>query len=299
MALFFCSVIGKMTREHEASTGRSMLMHVLPSYNSLRQLGEFYGTDKTHTGFVDVYQAALPHGNERVHVQFVVEIGVFFGASLKMWRDYYPHATIIGIDAFKGVEGYKFNGKNQKFSQPRAFLDSLREGKQGERIDVIEADESDDNAMVDAAHKLRGILHMRAARNEAEPIDEASRVWLDIAIDDGSHLQRNQQANLGRLFPLVRPGGYYVIEDMHCSFIPGYDTAPYPSPDTTFALLERFNQTGRIQGSFKQALSQHEARYIEQWSEPPVCYVPANKTRDRAFTCILRKRMSPGVVSPQ
>jgi len=123
--------------------------------------------------------------------------------------------------------------------------------------------------------------------------DAPGRSGLDVLIDDASHLQRNQQANLGRLFPFVRPGGLYVVEDMHCSFITGYDTKPYPSPDTTYSLLERFNKTGRFEGSFKQALTPQRARYLERWAHPPECYAPAGKVRERAFTCVLRKRNHP------
>jgi len=290
--LFGCVLVkSKVTREFEAAQGREKLKRVATKDvvskfdGSLRPIGEFYGTDKVHSGFVDVYNKVLPHGEDRGHVQFVLEIGVFFGASIKMWRDFYPNATIIGIDAFKGIEGYKFAGSHQRFSQPRAFLDEWRAGKQGERIELVEADESDDGAMIIATCRVRALLETSRGTGGGE------RLGLDVVIDDGSHLQRNQQANLGRLFPLVSPGGFYVIEDMHASLITGYDVPP-DSPATTFALLERFNQSGRIEGSFKQALPPHEAHYIERWSEPPACYVPPGKKRDRAFTCVLRKRTS-------
>lgn len=37
----------------------------------------------------------------------------------------------------------------------------------------------------------------------------------DLIIDDGSHASHHQQITLGILFPHLRPGGLYVIEDMH------------------------------------------------------------------------------------
>ena len=36
----------------------------------------------------------------------------------------------------------------------------------------------------------------------------------DVIIDDGSHLPEHQLATLRHLFPLLKPGGYYVIEDI-------------------------------------------------------------------------------------
>lgn len=36
----------------------------------------------------------------------------------------------------------------------------------------------------------------------------------DIVVDDGSHWDLHQLATLKNLWPLVKPGGYYVIEDV-------------------------------------------------------------------------------------
>jgi hypothetical protein len=38
---------------------------------------------------------------------------------------------------------------------------------------------------------------------------------IDALIDDGSHASRHQQIALGRLFPHLRSGGIYIIEDLH------------------------------------------------------------------------------------
>jgi len=40
----------------------------------------------------------------------------------------------------------------------------------------------------------------------------------DIIIDDGGHTMKQQQISLKYLFNAVKPGGYYVLEDLHtCS----------------------------------------------------------------------------------
>ena len=36
----------------------------------------------------------------------------------------------------------------------------------------------------------------------------------DYIIDDGSHFQEDQQVSLGLLFPQVKSGGYYILEDV-------------------------------------------------------------------------------------
>jgi hypothetical protein len=47
----------------------------------------------------------------------------------------------------------------------------------------------------------------------------------DIIIDDGSHLNEHVLISFQTLFPYVRPGGWYVIEDMQTSYWPQYGGA--------------------------------------------------------------------------
>lgn len=66
----------------------------------LHDLGIKYGTDKaTHHGYCDFYEQHLPKNITRL-----LEIGVKDGASLRMWRDYYPEAEIWGIDINEPIE---------------------------------------------------------------------------------------------------------------------------------------------------------------------------------------------------
>ncbi|MFI9051371.1 hypothetical protein [Streptomyces sp. NPDC053427] len=45
---------------------------------------------------------------------------------------------------------------------------------------------------------------------------------LDIVIDDGSHVNSDVITSFGYLFPRLRPGGLYVIEDVQTAYWPGY-----------------------------------------------------------------------------
>jgi hypothetical protein len=40
----------------------------------------------------------------------------------------------------------------------------------------------------------------------------------DIVIDDGSHVGEHQLASLNLYFPLVKAGGLYIVEDLHCAY---------------------------------------------------------------------------------
>ena len=47
-------------------------------------------------------------------------------------------------------------------------------------------------------------------------------VAYDLIVDDGSHQVVHQLRSFEILFPLLAPGGVYVVEDMHTSFMAGY-----------------------------------------------------------------------------
>lgn len=44
----------------------------------------------------------------------------------------------------------------------------------------------------------------------------------DLVVDDGGHTMEQQLAALEQLWPIVRPGGLYVIEDLQTSFLQHY-----------------------------------------------------------------------------
>jgi hypothetical protein len=44
----------------------------------------------------------------------------------------------------------------------------------------------------------------------------------DIVVDDGSHVGEHQLASLNLYFPLVKAGGLYIVEDLHCAYSPKF-----------------------------------------------------------------------------
>lgn len=73
---------------------------------TLDSFGTRHKTDKasyTH-GYLDVYEEHLKSWREREFV--MLEIGVAGGASLAMWREYFPKAKIYGIDNNPDCEQY-------------------------------------------------------------------------------------------------------------------------------------------------------------------------------------------------
>lgn len=65
---------------------------------------------------------------------------------------------------------------------------------------------------------------------------------IDIFVDDGSHASRHQQLALIHMITKVKPGGYYIIEDLHWQ--PDEIEANYPSSVTTSNMLLRRTDLG-------------------------------------------------------
>lgn len=63
----------------------------------LNEIGVKYGADKSSIfhNYLDFYQEQLP---DRDFSGRLLEIGVMDGLSMKMWREYYPNAEIVGMD---------------------------------------------------------------------------------------------------------------------------------------------------------------------------------------------------------
>lgn len=66
---------------------------------SLNDIGLKYNADKSSRfhHYLDFYEEHLP---DRSFKGRLLEIGIMDGLSMKMWREYYPHAEIVGIDIF-------------------------------------------------------------------------------------------------------------------------------------------------------------------------------------------------------
>lgn len=66
----------------------------------------------------------------------------------------------------------------------------------------------------------------------------------DIVVDDGSHAAFHQQLTMLHLFPLVKPGGLYIIEDL--DWQPETYARSLPRVPRTDALIEQFIASGRF-----------------------------------------------------
>jgi SAM-dependent methyltransferase len=146
----------------------------------LNDLAIKYNTDKQ-----DSAHGYIKHYyNHLQHLQAapitLLEIGVHKGASLQMWADFFSNGTIYGID----------DGSSGDLKREYPFHNNIkfREGLQN-----------------DGKFLERLILEQPK---------------FDVIIDDGSHYSQDIIFTFKKLFDAIKPGGYYIIEDLHCSYPP-------------------------------------------------------------------------------
>jgi len=125
----------------------------------------------------------------------MLEIGVFKGGSLELWRKYFGHeAAIFGIDINPECATY---------------CDAPNQVRIGSQADP------------DFLHSV--IEEMGAP---------------DIILDDGSHVASHQKASFRCLFPKLKVGGLYVIEDLHTAYWPGFYEGGYRRKGTAIELAK-------------------------------------------------------------
>ena len=147
----------------------------------LSEIAKKYPTDKdfTHNYYETAYESALSSIREEVKLVCEIGIGGFWsevgwvhGNSLKVWRDYFPNADILGLD----IKEYQIEDQG--------------------RIRTGWLDQSKKDLVVDYASKLKDY---------------------DLIVDDGSHNIYDQQITLAYFFKCLKPGGIYILEDLHSS----------------------------------------------------------------------------------
>lgn len=103
----------------------------------------------------------------------LLELGIWKGASLRMWRAYFSKATIIGLD-------------NHVKSLP----------------------------------DMAGIHTVLCEQDDKEGLDGLAEMYgqFDVIIDDASHISSKTITSFQYLYPHLKDGGLYVIEDLQTSY---------------------------------------------------------------------------------
>jgi demethylmacrocin O-methyltransferase len=149
---------------------------------SLNDLANRFGTDKgdfhhEKHNYAEIYDKIL-HEHRESPVNFV-EIGIndprFPGASIHMWKSYFKNGTYRGLDI----------NIDQTIKQTVSILD---------KVYVYNVDQTNTEQLTEFASHIPAI---------------------DFVVDDGIHTHEAQMVSFKALFPYLRSGGIYFIEDCH------------------------------------------------------------------------------------
>jgi SAM-dependent methyltransferase len=135
---------------------------------TLDSIAERHKTDKCKLlghGYCDIYERYF--GHLRDEPVTILELGIQYGLSLKMWAEFFHRSEVYGVDTMS-----HFSTDNP-------------------HIHVFQGD---------ASHALFWNGFARG-------------VTFDIVIEDSDHRDSTQEVVFKSLWPRVKPGGYFVIED--------------------------------------------------------------------------------------
>jgi hypothetical protein len=116
------------------------------------------------------------------HARNILELGMWDGGSIAFWFEYFKPDKLVGIDLQKKEDSSYL----KRYKSSRGLDQSIR---------TYWGTDQGDSA------RLRQIVHTEFQDS------------LDLVIDDASHMYALTKKSFETLFPLVRHGGLYIIED--------------------------------------------------------------------------------------
>jgi hypothetical protein len=154
----------------------------------LARLFSAHGSDKDSNGYSSLYTALFTHLRESSVSLLEVGIGTMIPGAHSSMKNYMPDSYTPGA-SLRAWRDFFQNGEIHGMDiAPDCMLSE-------QRISTHLCDSTCPNSVL--------------AWTQANP-----DLSFDIVVDDGSHWGEHQLATLQHLFPLVKPGGYYVIEDV-------------------------------------------------------------------------------------
>jgi hypothetical protein len=148
-------------------------------------------------------------------------------------------------------------------------------------IDILPKSEFDNE-------RVKTLVADQAKRDQLQRAIDVAGGDIHILIDDGGHSMEQQQVSLAFLFNHLRPGGYYVIEDVHTSLPElwqGYGVER-DGANTTLRMLENF-----VRGSKPSIRSKYmrpgEMAYLDEHIDSVTI---SHRPQSRSIMAVLKKK---------
>ncbi|MEM9552852.1 MAG: class I SAM-dependent methyltransferase [Acidobacteriota bacterium] len=151
-------------------------------------------------------------------------------------------------------------------------------------IDIKDTSEHDSD-------RISTAIADQASRSDLHQLIEQIGGDFDIIIDDGGHTMEQQQISFGALFPHLKAGGLYVIEDIHTSFFgPRYGVEPN-GQNSTFAMIQGWFAEKEFQSQY---LEPEEIQYLVENVSHCLYWTRANEHRSDLFVCWKKQSRDSG-----
>lgn len=156
----------------------------------LAELFIHYGSDKDRNGYTQCYHAILNHLRDSEVSLLEIGIGTMIPGA---------HSSMVGY----ALEGYEPGGSLRAWAQyfPKGQIVGVdiqpdTQFTNVDRVRTFLCDSTDVTSTNVFKQKLEG-------------------QQFDVIVDDGSHWDTAQLKTLSNLYPLLKEGGYYIIEDIY------------------------------------------------------------------------------------
>jgi len=194
---------------------------------TLDELANKHNTDKgtkyghvTVHGYAPIYENYLSKWKDK-SIR-LLEVGICMehttgGHSVRMWHEYFKNASI-----------YTFDIADMKHLETEL----------GNRVKFYKGDQS--------------------VRSDFENMyKEFGSENFDFILEDGSHIHQHQIISFGHLFKYVKPGGYYILEDVTEE---GYPVCCIRN-DETFKFIKKLKNENIVESEW---LTKEESEYLQK-----------------------------------
>lgn len=139
----------------------------------------------------------LKHGTDKAHIAFLEETYLdIYQRYLEPLRQQQLNLLELGVRRGSSLRMWKAYFPNGQIYGVDYNPDCERHKE--DRIEVVIASQDDARLLTDLARRAGGF---------------------DVIVDDASHINHLTVASFRILFPYLKPGGYYVIEDLGMSWV--------------------------------------------------------------------------------
>jgi predicted O-methyltransferase YrrM len=167
----------------------TLKINYINNSSELCEIGKKYDTDKSSqrinvTDIRHCHPYTLFYDgifkNKKDEPLKIAELGILHGASILMWKEYFPNAEIYGFD----YDSNLINNFKQRFNNDRVTLSNI--------------DVTNKHSIVTAFSKLN--------------------ILFDIIIEDTTHKFEDQIKVIENTYQYLKPGGILIIEDIFKSY---------------------------------------------------------------------------------